>query len=88
MVITFERIVHKYSFDSEVTGAGELNPILYRFVLPDLYFKASSTEVESQMPGENLTDPSVQRNLAVLAALSFKGKFSGKAQKSDPVVKA
>lgn len=79
MVIEFDRLVNRYEFNSEVSGAADLNPILYRFVLPKPYFGAPSTVEESQMSGENLTDPSVRRNLTLLTELSAR-KHSGKSR--------
>lgn len=66
MVIDPVRLIDKYDFNSLIYGEAELNPILYRFVLPELYFKTSTTEVVSQMPDFNLSDPYELRNQRIL----------------------
>lgn len=79
MVVEFDRLVTRYDFSSEVTGAADHNPILFRFVLPKPYSGIPSATEESQMSGENLTDPYIRRNLDILAALSVK-KSGGKTR--------
>jgi len=77
MVVEFDRLVTRYPMDDELIGAADHNPILYRFVLPKPYLGIPSTAEESQMAGENLTDPYIRRNLEILAALSVR-KSGGK----------
>lgn len=80
MGIEFDKITERYDFNSVITGNGSDNPILYRFVLPKPYFKASSTVSASQMPSESEADPYTKRNLRILEAILIRETNSRKSR--------